>query len=83
MSKLKINVLTVKLTVHIPVNWAGRSTIDDAVDQAAAILAACKGYGQASMPEPHISRIPTPEPAADPLDIPDGLRRTSEPAAAE
>ena len=89
----KINVLTVKLTVHIPVNLADSSTVREASECAIALLEFGKGYGQASMPEPHISRVsaPAPKPAPeasapnDPLAIPEALRRTvaTEPAAAE
>ena len=75
----KINVLTVKLTVHIPVNLADSSTVREASECAVALLEFGKGYGQASMPEPHISRVSAPKPeasepspaAADDLGIPD------------
>ena len=98
MPKPKINVLTVKLTVHIPVNLAVWATVERAIKDAGVLLEGCTVYGQASMEEPRVTRISAPEPAQearepeptepaadDDLDFPAGLdrRAETEPAAAE
>lgn len=95
MPKPRINVLTVKLTTHIPVDLKDAETVVYAAKCAEGLLAHCKAHGWlASMPEPQVSRVSAPEPAQeapepappdDDLDIPPGLdrRAETEPAAAE
>ncbi len=77
----KIDVLTVKLTVHIPLDAANAETVVEAYKQAGQLLTFCSGeercvgsYNQ------RLNRVPAwePEATADPLDIPPGLRRTSD-----
>lgn len=92
---MKINVLTVKLTCHIPIDPADAVSRDEAGKDAEGLiaLAADIGLGQPVV-EVRQNRVTAPEPkpeapeAADEpaedehdLDIPDNLRRT--PAAAE
>ncbi|KKL55643.1 hypothetical protein LCGC14_2253350 [marine sediment metagenome] len=94
----KINVLTVKLTVHIPVDPGSVDSVQEAADDIEQLLAHGNGLGQASI-ETRLNRVPAPKPAPeasepalaandpadDNLDIPERLRRTAEtePAVAE
>ena len=94
----KIDVITVKLTVHIPVDPGSVDSVQEAADDVEQLLAHGNGLGQASI-ETRLNRVPAPEPKAeasepepeandpadDNLDIPESLRRTAEtePAAAE
>jgi hypothetical protein len=89
----KVDVLTVKLTVHILLNPGDIDSVQEAARHADALLRYSAGHGTASM-ESRLNRVsvreiqppePEPEPADDGLDIPDNLQRTAEtePAAAE
>jgi hypothetical protein len=81
----KHDVITAKLTCHIPVDLADPDSVRVAAERTKALLKAAKGFGQASMPKPCFGRVPAPEPepADDGLDIPDNLRRTAQTEAAE
>ena len=91
---MKIHVLTVKLTCHIPVNPGSPDSVKRAADQADALRAAGSMVGEtivdwrlnrvaAPEPEPVVPEAPDAEPP-DGLDSPDFLkRRTAEPEAAE
>ena len=78
----KIDVITAKLTVHIPVDLDDPPTVQAAAERAKVLLKVAKGFGQASMPKPCFGRVPVPapepeasKPAAADLDIPESLRR--------
>ena len=78
----KIDVITVRLTVHIPLDRASSGAVLDAYKRAEGLLDFCSNVGESSM-EKRLNRVPAPKPADDGLDIPEPLRRTAEPAAAE
>ncbi len=92
----KIHVLTVKLTVHIPVDPGDVMSVQEAANYAEILRGAGEDYGQTTM-ETRLNRVPAPEPKAegpepepgpepadDGLDIPDKLRRAApETVAAE
>ena len=94
----KHDVITVKLTCHIPVNRDNREAVDAAYATAQGLCIAAEGLGQTTW-EKRLNRVPAPEPAqpapepeltahttapaGDGLDSPDFLRRTAEPEAAE
>ena len=90
----KIHVLTVKLTVHIPVNPGSPDSVKRAADQADALRAAGSIVGETTV-DWRLNRVPAPKPAPeasepeptesadDGLDIPENLKRTTETAAAE
>ena len=94
-NKTKIDVLTVKLTVQIPLEPANSVTVLDAYKRADELLNFCSGEGHQVTIETRQNRVPAPEPAqeasepepaGDGLDIPDNLRRVpkrDESAAAE
>ena len=92
----KHHVLTVKLTCHIPVNPGSPDSVKHAALQAKGLQLCGSTVGEttvdwrlARVPAPEPAQPePEPEPAADEahdesLDIPDNLRRTAEPEAAE
>lgn len=86
----KIDVITVKLTCHIPVNRDDRESVDAAYATAHGLCVAAEDLGQTTW-EKRLNRVPAPKPAPqDPdiapgaaldagLDIPDNLRRTAAP----
>ena len=91
---MKHDVIIAKLTVNIPVDRDDRESVDNAYATADALLASVPKPIQATMetrlnrvtvpePEPVVPETPDAEPLDDGLDIPESLRRTSEPAAAE
>lgn len=59
---MKIDVITVKLTCHIPIDLADPDTVQIAAERAKALLKVAKEFGQASMPKPHVARITAPVP---------------------
>ena len=91
----KIDVLTVKLTVHIPLDRADATAVLDAYKRADGLLAFCSNVGKATM-DWRLNRVPAPEPkaeasepepealepAADNLDGPSFLDRTDPKMAA-
>jgi len=86
----KIHVLTVKLTVHIPVDPGNVTSVQLAASLAEGLRDAGERLGQTTT-DWRLNRVPAPEPkpvAAEPvddgLDTPDFLkRRTAETEAAE
>ncbi len=73
MSKTpRINVLTVRLTVHIPVDPGDIDSVQEVARHAESLRAVASELGQTSV-ETRLSREPAPAPApvADQLDIPD------------
>lgn len=92
----KIDVITVKLTVHIPVDRDDRKAVAAAYKLADSLCEAGDAIGETAAYEARLNRVPAPrsapepkaettEPPDDGLDIPERLRRTAEtePAAAE
>ena len=93
----KIDVITGVLKFHIPVDRNDRNSVTAAYALADGLLGAAPESWQATL-ETRLNRVAAPEPepkASDPvvpeapdaeppddLDIPDNLRRTTEPAAA-
>ena len=88
MPKPKIDVITVKLTVHIPVDPGDIDSVQETARRADALLRYSEGHGIASI-ETRLNRVPAPKPAPeateaepkpadDGLDIPEPLRRTAE-----
>lgn len=65
MPKNKINVLTVKLTVDIPVDPGCLRSVQDAAGHAEGLVDAANEIGRATM-ETRLNRVtaPEPEPAA-------------------
>lgn len=89
--KKKIDVLIVKLTVHIPLDRPNAVTVIAAYEQADRLEAYCSREGRQVSKEQRITRVPAwesgeslPPATDDGLDIPEPLRRTAEtePAAA-
>ncbi len=87
----KIDVITVKLTVHIRIGTSNRKALEEAYDTAEGLIEDAGGLGFfATDPELRHNRVTAPEPkasdpAADNLELPENLRRTKKPeqAAAE
>ena len=86
----RIDVLTVKVTVHIALDRADAESVIDAYGQSDDLLAYCSKQGRQASREQRTSRVPAwpaadvePIDAVDGLDIPDGLRRVPAPGAAE
>ena len=93
----KIDVLTSKLIVHVPVDPGDPESVHTAAIDIEHLHIVAKGIGQTTI-ETRLNRVAAPEPepkASDPvvpeapdaeppddLDIPDNLRRTTEPDAA-
>ena len=84
----KINVLTAKLTVHIPLDPGDIDSVLQAADWVERLRAHAASMGETTV-ETRVARVTAPEPepkapepAADGLDIPESLRRTAKPAAA-
>ena len=82
----KIDVITVKLICHIPVNRSDRESVDAAYDTAHRLCDTAESLGQttwekrlnrirAPKPAPEASE-PEPEPTDDGLDIPPHMVRT-------
>ncbi len=63
----KIDVLTVKVTVQIPLERADSVNVLDAYRRADELLAFCSGEGHQASMEHRLNRVPAPEPkmAAD------------------
>ena len=89
----KIDVITVKLVCHIPVDRSDAAAVLAAYDTAQGLCVAAEGLGQTTW-EKRLNRVtappPKPKPEAtednptdDGLDIPENLRRAPKSAAAE
>ena len=66
----KIDVITVKLTCHIPVNRDNREAVDAAYATAQGLCVAAEGLGQTTW-EKRLNRVPAPAPApvaAEPVE---------------
>ncbi len=80
----KIDVITVKITCHIPVERDDRESVDEAYHNAERLWLAAESLGQTTW-ERRLNRVPAPKPlpqptteADDGLDVPDNLRRTAD-----
>ena len=79
----KIDVITVKLTVHIRIGTSNRKALEEAYDTAEGLIEDAGGLGFfATDPELRHNRVTAPEPkasapAADDLEPPANLRRTA------
>ena len=80
MPKTKIDVITVKLTVHIPLDRADAESVVEAYKHAGHLLTYCSKHGCQASKEQRVNRVSAWEtkPADDGLGIPDNLRRTAE-----
>jgi hypothetical protein len=91
--KKKIHVITVKVSVHIPVDPSSHASLDTAAGVIAVICAHAETVGFGTVIDSRLNRVTAPEPEPEPelpevapaenLDVPPNLRRTAEPKAAE
>ncbi len=73
----KIDAITVKITVHIPVDRNRRASVEDAYDKAEGLIQDAQKIGFFSTdPDLRIDRVTAPEPPSDGLEVPKNLRRS-------
>lgn len=64
---MKINVITVKLTVHIPIGPSNRKALEEAYDTAEGLISDASDLGFfATEPELRHNRVTAPKPGPNP-----------------
>ncbi len=76
---MKIDVITVKLTCHIPVNPGDVGSVQNAAGRIERLAATAAALGETII-ETRVARVTAPElEASEPAEPPENLRRKSKP----